>query len=449
MSAIAPLEKIVGADGVRAWPDLEPGLRSQIEAAVVPGATVEGVVSPSTEAELADVMACASQNQWRVLPLGNGSKLRWGGLATGIQIGVSTARLNRVVEHAVGDLTVTVEAGARFADVQAQLMQVGQFLAIDPAFAATATLGGIVATADTGALRQRYGGIRDMLIGLTLVRSDGQVAKAGGRVVKNVAGYDLMKLFTGSYGTLGLISQLTFRLYPLPEMGQTVVLVGNAEAIAQASQSLLSSGLSPTAIELLSPQTVASLGIAPKIGPGVASGVGLMVRFQSLAVSVELQAEQLLQLGQTLDLKGIIFSAADEGNLWQQLREQMDGAIAPDPITCKIGVLPSQAVQILMQIEQRVHDLKVGVIHAGSGLGLLRFDSKMASSATGISSLTAARQICQASGGFLTLLEAPIAVKQQVDVWGEVGSALPLMQKLKQQFDPQNLLSPHRFVGGI
>jgi glycolate oxidase FAD binding subunit len=422
------LESIIGASGVKTWESLEREERSRFTPALAPNSSAQCIAYPKTLEELSEVLACAYANHWRVLPYGQGSKLHWGSL-TEIDLIVSTARLNRLIDHAVGDLTVTAEAGMKVADLQTELVKGGQFLAIDPSYASTATLGGIIATGDTGALRQRYGGIRDMLIGLSFVRSDGAIAKAGGRVVKNVAGYDLMKLFTGSYGTLGIISQVTFRIYPLPAAARTVMLQGDEEAIAEAIKTLLASALTPTAIALLPVQT---LGL---------KNMGLLTRFQNIEVSVDQQSARLLQVGEALGLKGQSWAGTEEAQLWQQLQEQIETHSPEFPIACKIGVLPSKAVETLERM--RAIAPTTGCIYAGSGLGMLRFGDLSAQT------LLKLRDLCQAQGGFLTVLEAPIALKQTLDVWGYSGNALELMQKIKHQFDPKNLLSPRRFVGGI
>jgi glycolate oxidase FAD binding subunit len=384
------------------------------------------IVYPHTTEQLAQVMAEAHRNKWRVLPCGSGSKLNWGGLAKDVDVVVSTERLNRLIEHAIGDLTVTVEAGMKFSRLQAMLADSGQFLALDPITQDTATIGGIVATADTGSLRQRYGSVRDQLLGMTFVRADGQIAKAGGRVVKNVAGYDLMKLFTGSYGTLGVLSQVTFRVYPLPEASGTVVLTGDAKAISQAADTLRGSALTPTQADLLSTQVVSNLELG--------KGLGLIARFQSIPESVKEQSNRLLEVGAQLGLQGTIYSAADEADLWRTLREQMHSS-PNDAITCKIGVLPTSAVEVLTQAD-------LGWIHIASGLGVLRFEGDK------VDKVLEIRNLCQSYGGFLTILSAPVKVKQ-LDVWGYTGNAVQLMRRIKEQFDKEYILSPGRFVGGI
>ena len=431
------LQAMVGAEGVQlaqtqpqAWQDWMRQVLNQPQ-------QLQWVVSPNTPEELASVVAKAAQHRWKMLPSGSGSKLAWGGLVAGVDLLISTARLNRIIEHAIGDLTVTVEAGTRLADLQALLAKAGQFLPIDAAYPQQATIGGIVATADSGSWRQRYGGVRDMLLGLSFVRSDGQLAKAGGRVVKNVAGYDLMKLLTGSYGTLGIMTQLTLRVYPLPETAQTIVLSGEASSIAQVTQTLLNSALTPTAIDLLSPALVDRLNLG--------KGTGFAVRFQSILPSVNEQASRLGELAQQQGLTCIRLTDAEEVALWQRLAEAMQPSPTSNAITCKIGIQPTEAVNVLNMLEQAGDRAVLGRVHVGSGVGYL----VLPESASSPASLTKMRLHFQNNGGFLSILQAPASLKQQVDVWGYQGNALDLMKTLKHQFDPLHLLSPHRFVGGI
>ncbi|MFB2837245.1 FAD-binding oxidoreductase [Floridanema evergladense] len=429
------LTSILNPSAICTWEEIEATQQETI-LKVTENSSPSCIVYPNTQEELGEIIACADKNHWRVLACGNSSKLTWGGLTKNIDLIVSTKRLNRIVEHAIGDLTFTVEAGAKFADIQEIVAKEKQFLALDPAYPQTATIGGIVATADAGSLRQRYGGVRDMLLGISFVRYDGKIAKAGGRVVKNVAGYDLMKLFTGSFGTLGIISQVTFRLYPMSEASQTVALIGAADAIAEANKILLASALTPIAIDLLSTELVNKLGLG--------KGLGLIARFQSVMESVKEQSNRLLEVGEKLGLSGSQISANDEVNLWQGLQDSMWEVGAELAIACKIGVLPTAAVTTLTQLDKLAPG-SMGLIHASNGLGLLKFDSANLSSQT----ILQMRNLCQSNSGFLTVLEAPLAWKKQLDVWGYSGNAFDVMRKIKQQFDPDNIFSPHRFVAGI
>ncbi|MDJ0616804.1 MAG: FAD-binding oxidoreductase [Calothrix sp. MO_192.B10] len=417
---------IVGEDNAVDWENITPSMQTAILDAVSPGITPSCIVYPRTQAELGAVVTEAYRNQWRILICGRGSKLHWGGLAQGVDVVISTARLNQIIDHAVGDLTVTVEAGMKLAELQQILAANNQFLALDPTYPDNATIGGIIATADTGSLRQRYGSVRDQILGITFVRSDGEIVKAGGRVVKNVAGYDLMKLFTGSYGTLGAIAQVTFRLYPIPPASQTIVLTGDVEAISQAADILRSSALTPTQADLISEQLLSSLAMG--------KGLGLIVRFQTIPESITEQSKQLLNLGEKLGLNSEIHTGSDEAYLWQRLRESIHNMAQESAITCKIGVLPTAATKVLTQGE-------MGIIHIASGLGILQFASEK-----GVLDM---RTICESQGGFLSILSAPTHVKEKIDIWGYTGNALSLMQGIKQQFDSKNIFSTGRFVSGI
>ncbi|MBK1990062.1 FAD-binding oxidoreductase [Sphaerospermopsis aphanizomenoides BCCUSP55] len=421
------LKSIINIENaVLPWENLEPTQKQRIQLAMDSQSHPSCIVYPHTQTELSAVIATANRNKWSVLPCGSGSKLNWGGLSQNIDIVVSTERINQLIEHAVGDLTVTVEAGMKFEQLQGILAKSRQTLALDPAFPHSATIGGIVATADTGSLRQRYGGVRDQLLGITFVRADGQIAKAGGRVVKNVAGYDLMKLFTGSYGTLGIISQVTFRVYPQPETSGTVVLTGQVETISQAATILKGSELTPTQADLLSNQLVSRLGLG--------NGIGLIVQFQSISESVKEQSNRLLAIGQQLGLNGAVYSAENEANLWQQLPDQIHDVCKNSGITCKIGVLPTNGVEVINQLE-------LGLINLSSGLGLASLENEH--------QVVKLRNLCQSNYGFLSVLAAPEDVKRKIDVWGYTGNALHIMRGIKEQFDSNYILSPGRFVGGI
>ncbi len=389
------------------------------------------LVFPSTVDILAQIVKHASQQQWRILICGNGSKLNWGNLSPDIQLVISTQKCTRLIEHAVGDLTVTVEAGMKLTDLQAKLKLHQQFLPIDPTDSATATLGGIVATGDTGSWRQRYGGIRDLLLGLSFVRADGAIAKAGGRVVKNVAGYDLMKLFTGAYGTLGIITQLTFRTYPIIANSQTLLLTGKAESIAQVTQTIRNSGLTPTALDLLSAAASKQLGLG--------NDIGLILRWQTISSSIERQTAEVQRIAQKLDLTTNSYQNQAETDLWQQCASITSVPNSETAVTCKIAIAPTAAINCL-QLKQVIEQSTAIRIHASSGIGQLHLNSPDKQIIAEI------RSYCQENSGFLTILDAPTSIKQQIDIWGYTGNALKTMQTLKNQFDPHNILNPNRFL---
>ncbi len=443
MSAIAGrLFDLLGSDGVEPWEAAAPAWQQSIISAIclerdgqlAAEQLPSCIALPSTGAELGKVMAIASTQKWRVLPMGQGSKLSWGGLAEGIDLVVSTARMNRVVEHAVGDFTVTVEPGLKVAELQRVLAEQRQFLAIDPAFENQSTVGGVVATADTGSLRQRYGGLRDMLIGVQFARYDGELARAGGRVVKNVAGYDLMKLMTGSYGSLGILSELTFRLYPMQACSRSLVLTGDSRAIEAATAEVRLSGLTPVALDVLS-------------GAGMESR-SLVARFQGIEDGVEEQAAWLRKIAVTQGMRCEEMEGAEDENFWARSHQ----AIRSDTVLCKVGLRPSGIPWLIELADQVMPGAEVR-LYGSSGLGWIQFEQSVELSGESVDSIVSGlkelRSHCQKNAGFLTLLQASKAVKQKIDVWGYSGNALSVMSDIKQMFDPHKMLSPGRFVGKL
>lgn len=380
---------------------------------------------PATAAALAEVVNRAHNDKSPLLIAGNQSKLDWGGCVTGAKTVLSTQKLDRLIDHAVGDLTVTVEAGMKFDRLQQILAAAGQFLPLDPAYPDRASIGGIIATADAGSLRHRYGGVRDLLLGIQFVRADGKIAKAGGRVVKNVAGYDMMKLFTGAYGTLGILTEVTLRVYPLPAHSGTVILTGEAAKLSELAKIILASTLTPIAVDVLSTAFSQHLEIS--------NTPSLVVKFATIPESIAEQSTQLVDLARGLGIKGGSWQGAQERALWDGIQTGIWGTT---PIGCKLGVRSTAALATIATVDRLTNNSARGVIHLSSGIGACALDR-----ANDIATL---RSECEAAGGYLSVLQAPEDLKHSIDVWGYRGNAVTLMRALKQQFDPDNLLNPAR-----
>jgi glycolate oxidase FAD binding subunit len=380
---------------------------------------------PTSAAELAELVRVAHQDRSPLIVAGNRSKLDWGGLVTGAKSIVSTQQLDRLIAHAVGDLTVTVEAGMKFAKLQEILATAGQFLPLDPAYPNSSTIGGIIATADTGSLRHRYGGVRDLLLGMSFVRADGQIAKAGGRVVKNVAGYDMMKLFTGSYGTLGILTEVTFRVYPLPTNVGTVIITGALAGLATAAKILLASTLTPIAVDVL------STGLSQQLAIGHTPS--LVVKFATISESIAQQSAQLIAIAQGLGLEAVCWNEQQSVQLWSGIQTGIWGTV---PIGCKFGARSTAAVETIELLDRLTNHTAPGVIHLNTGIGACTLGD--------FNQIKPLRSHCEAAGGFLSVLQAPEAVKQQIDVWGYRGNSVPLMREIKHQFDPLGILNPGR-----
>jgi glycolate oxidase FAD binding subunit len=377
----------------------------------VVGLVPDEVVRPHDVAEVAAVLRSGRAAGRSVVPVGGRSKLGWCPPPTSCDTVVETAALDQLVEHTAGDLVVVAEAGLRLDALQQQLSTHGQMLALDPPEEG-ATLGGIVSANASGPRRLRYGTARDLLIGVTVVLADGSVAKAGGKVVKNVAGYDLGKLYTGAHGSLGVIVSTTWRLHPLPRAARAVERVVDDPAEAGRLCLLISrSTLTPSAVELTGPAG----------GP-----FRLVVLFEAIEQSVTAQATHVVDLlggGEVSDAVPAEFGARPGGGL--VLRVSHVPAALP------------QVLQALPTDASVVSSACSGVLYAG-----------IAEPAGG-AALTALRDAIAPYDGSAVVISAPDELRAGLDHWGPVGDALGLMRRVKAQFDPGSRLSPGRFVGGM
>jgi glycolate oxidase FAD binding subunit len=405
LAAIAPLRPAVAADAIC-------GLLPQY------------VAEPRSAEAIAGALRWAHANQVAVAARGGGSKLEWGNRLRHLDLVISTSGLNRVVEHAFDDMIATVEPGCTMADFQRQLAQHGQRLALDPLFPERATVGGVLATNDSGGLRLRFGSMRDLIIGITVALPDGTLARSGGKVVKNVAGYDLPKLFTGSLGTLGIIAQATFRLHPRPAVSETCSAVfDSARSANQFMQKLLDSTLVPAAIQL-------------RTGRGRSLCVD--VRYEGIPAGVAAQIRRTEAMGAAQE--------AAQSEVWQA-REEL-WMRSGTSCLCKFSVLPADLAGACDQIDQIASELQLDWLATAqaTGIGQLRWEGEADKMATALRRL---RGRLERNGGSLAVLRCPDEWRSRMDAWGDAGSALALMRRVKRQFDPAGILNPGRFVGGI
>jgi glycolate oxidase FAD binding subunit len=385
------------------------------------------VLEPVSEQQLAAVLRLANDADLTVIPRGGGTKLSWGNAPTRAEVILSTACLDKIIEHAWADLTVSVEAGCTIKKLQFALAQHGQRLALDPLWPAQATIGGVLSTNDSGSLRLRFGALRDLIIGVTLALPDGTLAASGGKVVKNVAGYDLPKLVTGALGTLAVITRAVFRVHPLPRNSKTLSLSGcTLEETQRLILAIQDSKLAHTSL-----QTRIAQDADPVID----------ILFEGTEAGIAAQETQLRELARTA------IGAAASSAVWAASQELWDSSNSAPAAVAKITTLPASIAQTVETVQRAASSRKTHwkLTMPATGIGWLRLDAAPENLHAVLSNL---RFELEAGGGSLTVLHLPSDM-QRIDAWGKPGDSLPLMRAVKNQFDPKNTLNPGRFLGGI
>lgn len=415
----------------------------ELSSYVVEGRTPDVAVFPGSVDEVQSVVALAAETETPLVPWGGGTAATVGTppARTGIVLGL--ARLDRLVEHEPGDLTATVQAGMTVERFQTALRKRGQWLSLDPSDADRATLGGVVAANASGPRRHLYGTVRDQLIGITVVTAEGALVRGGGKVVKNVAGYDLPKLFVGSYGTLGVIVELTVRLRPLPETERWMrVRFDHLKDAGVAVRAIMGADLIATAIELLDAEASRALGLE-----GTPT---LLVAFDGLPEQVDWQCTELAAV--TTPLGGPSVAPLPDAAVlrpepaWMSAR----GLVA----IMRFSVLPALVTELMEHGAgaARQRGLQAAwIAHAGVGVvtAALFSTSDRPELKTVAAVLAEWRSLARSGGGHATLEWAPLAVKAQTPVWEDLGAAGRVMQRIKAQLDPKGILNPGRFVAGI
>jgi glycolate oxidase FAD binding subunit len=391
----------------------------------VGGRVPRWVAFPATAAEVARCLAVAGERGLSVAPTGRGNRLHWGNPPRALELVLSLRRLDRILAHEAADLTISVEAGVTLAAIGEHLRAFRQLLPLDPPRAAGSTVGGIVATAASGPYRARYGTIRDLLLGVTVARSDGTVVKGGGRVVKNATGYDTPKLHVGALGTLGVVVAAHLRLHPRPAVEATWLFqFGSAESALEAALGVMDAAVVVSRLQLLD-------------SPALAVTVG------SVAEGVRAQGALIAEICGRAG--GVESPLGDAEACWAEVRE-VAWPPTPDCLALRVGVRPTDVVKAWRAVEaagvecRATAEIANGVLHLTlTGPGLADAAGLVGRIREGLAPL----------GGTCVVEHAPTAVAPALDVWGEVGPALDVMRRLKAEMDPAGILNPGRYVGGI
>jgi len=394
---------------------------------VVAGVPPKLVLIPSSESDLAEALRLVSEAGLAVVPRGGGTKICWGNPPVRADVVFSTARLNEITEHAWADLTVSVGAGCTIQTLQETLAQHGQRLALDSLWPAKATVGGVLSTNDSGALRLRFGALRDLVIGVTLALPDGTLASSGGKVVKNVAGYDLPKLATGAFGTLGVITRAVFRLHPLPHNSRSFSLpTKETEEARRLIHAIQNSKLAHIALQVRFENSAAPL---------------VDILFEGTEVGLDAQEAHLKELAETASV------TVASPDIWNARQDLWSFTKPESAAVVKISILPAEMDTSATAIAKsaKVRQLRCNTVLQATGIGFLKLEGDPANLRFSLQDL---REQFESNAGSLVVLHRPAGMVP-IDAWGNAGDALPLMKAVKKQLDPGNTLNPGRFVGGI
>jgi glycolate oxidase FAD binding subunit len=437
---ISALNGIVGEPNVIQDPD-------QLKAYAVDGLAPRAVVIPGNVEEVSRLLAYAHLEKLAVVPRGNGTKMAAGAVPGKIDLVLSMLRIHRITEHDIPNLSLSVEAGITLAEVQKKLAGTGKgsFLPLDPPYSEQATIGGIIATNSSGPRRYLYSSARDLLLGLKAVSPHGDVVAFGGKTVKNVSGYDMTKLMIGSWGALGVITEITTKLLPLPEASATLLAsFGDLVKAGAMTRKILHSVLLPSAMELMEGRAAGQLGEKARY----------LVAFSLEGVG-EAVERQVAEIGEIAKKEGAVdtkvLKGEDERTFWIHVRDFSLASTAS--VILRSNVVISKLTEILGNYEKMAQVARVDcalIGHAGNGI-LTSYildcgAAKMDAVADLIGKLTdeAAKH-----EGNLIVESSPRDLKERVSVWGRPRSDEVVMRRLKETVDPGGVLNPGRFVGGV
>lgn len=437
------IAETIGAENVASTPEAEPY--------AIDGVLPRVVAAAADADQVAALLRIADESDTKVIPWGGGVSQDLGNAPERMDLVLRTTRLNRLIAHEPADMTCVAEAGIRLGDLQAALGKAGQFLPLDPPDADRATLGGVLSAGVSGPMRLAYGWPRDVVIGTKLALVSGQQIRAGGRVVKNVAGFDLNKLYVGALGTLGVLVEIALKVLPLPEHRASIAGVfATLDSAAQAVRAVLRTDLAPCALELISPR--AAVKLAPLLPSG---GFVVCVRAEGVSEAVAYQMDHLKDL---LHKEGAsdaaLLNVPQEPAAWDAVRQfRRASETARNTVRCKVSV-PINSVREVFESADALrgsHEVTGDLIaHAGSGTVLCHLDLESPDHVErAVAATSELRQRALELDGNLVVEAAPSHFKARLDVWGKWGPDLRLMRALKAQYDPKRTLNPGRFVGGI
>jgi glycolate oxidase FAD binding subunit len=413
-----------------------------VESRTVAGVRPRFLVEPTTVSGVSRVLALASARGLAVAPTGHGTRLHWGAPPQRLDVVLSLAKLDRVLAHEPTDLTLSVEGGATLSALNGTLDAYRQFVPLDPAHPESSTVGGLIATGAAGPYRARYGTMRDLLLGVTVVRGDGTVVKGGGRVVKNVTGYDIPKLHVGALGTLGVIVEAHLRLHARPAEERSWALgFASAEAALDAALDARDTAVVLSRCQIVTAGALRALGEPDPPAAALAATIG------SVPEAVRSQGARLAEIAGRAGSAAVEVPDADAW--WRRIAEVTWPEDPAHQLSLRIGARPTDTVKALRAVEAAhpgrgdilaTIDVATGVLHAAvrplEASGAVRL-------------VTRVREALAPLDATCVVEHAPGNARASLDVWGGAGAAIEPMRRLKRELDPAGVLNPGRYVGGI
>jgi len=401
---------------------------------IVDGMQPALVCSLHTPQQIAAALRVCAEAEAAVIPWGGGSAMQIGNRPRAVDVVMETSGLNRVIEHDDANLTATVQSGITLTALQEILARQKQFLPFDPPHPARATVGGIVAANLNGPRRSCYGSVRDLVIGMKVALVSGELIKAGGKVVKNVAGYDMCKLFVGSLGTLGILTEVTLRMAPIPDTATTVVAAGALPKVLQFVDELSRSALLPAAVTLMN---------SGALGAGQ-NDWRAAIRCEGFAETVTRHLVDSQALAQHVGLGAEIMRDSADGQLWDRVR---DFPLQTGRVVYRVTVRQASLAECAQAIEDwNTPEFQPAVVSDALTGTLWVAEPERQTSPQRFADLLSLARRC---GGHAIIFAAPADAKKNIDVWGPAPPALVLMREIKNQFDPKAVLNPGRFVSGL
>ena len=395
------------------------------------------ICSPANADEVNAALRVCSEARAAVTPWGGGTAIQTGNLPERVEVIIDVAKLNRVIEHDHANLTATMQSGITLTASRQITAGARQFVPFDAPNPQRSTIGGIVAGNLNGARRVCYGSVRDLVIGMKVALPTGEHIKAGGKVVKNVAGYDMCKLFVGSLGTLGIITEVTLRLTPVPEAETTLVVSGSLVQLCEFAGEILDSVLLPSATVLWKSETSSS-------SEALQSGWQMAVRAEGFSEQVSRHLRDLQLMAERLSLRTAVCSTATHEKLWTGI---CDFPLLSHELVFRVTVPRSTVADLLHGVQEWDTTDDSPAIVADMAAGAIWIGSSQTESAT--ARFAQLRSKAAQYKGHVVLVGAPAEVKRDLDIWGPAPAAFFLMRRIKQQFDPQRLMNPGRFVGRL